>query len=438
MKKIIAIIGFFGVFASQAMISSAAYFNTTPLVQCDSQITRTLQIGVEGNEVLVLQAVLFSSQYLNVTPNGYFGYQTQSAVRAFQRDNGIPMTGVVGPMTRDALNEAFCGGSTSGITYVNETPFSGSPVEPIVRVISPNTQEPVVYATPQNIQEPIITSPYVVASGPNSYNNPINLSHGDGNGILGTNIVYNPSSGYTFGIIPQTGSVTVTSPVANTTYNEGDTVLVNFGTNNIRSSTFSVLLENTVTGQNKVVGVISTNSYSFTLTKELLDAVCSGSCAAQQGSYRIVVSTPTVDIAGITSTLRATVSPITINRPYAPSHVSISSSKTPVNSDEVFKLYVNLPASLPGYNAYPSSYKIAIHAVCPSGVTVSIAGIPCGQDFAAPFTAPSYQQEIPAVVTNTTWYRQDVIFQLTVTNLNGQVIGTGETKVTTNAKAFNW
>lgn len=442
MKKIIAIIGFLGVFASQTVISSAAYFNTTPVVVCDTHITQTLQMGSQGGEVYMLQTGLFSSGYLTATPNGYFGYQTDSAVRAFQRDNFIPSTGIVGPITRNALNESFCDTTPTGITYVTDNGYAPMQIDPIVRVVTPNPSTPNVYATPQSIQEAIISSPSQVLS----YNQtpqsapftPTMTQPATGNGIVGTNIVYNPAMGYSYGIIPQSGSITVSSPVANAVYKEGDTVLVNFGTNNLRSGTFSILLENTITGQSKMVGTATNNSYSFVLGKELLDAICSGSCATQQGSYRIVVTTPTTDIAGITTTLRAAVAPITINRPIAIGQVSISTSKTPVNSEEIFKLYVNIPSGSPWFTGPSNGYTIKIRAICPSGVTASVAGTPCGQDFIFPFTATSFQQEIPAMISNTTWYRQDVIFQLTVTNSLGQVAGTGETKVTANAKAFSW
>lgn len=442
MKKIIAIIGFLGVFASQTVTSSAAYFNTTPVVQCDTHITQTLQMGNQGNEVYLLQTGLSRAGYLTATPNGYFGYQTASAVRAFQRDNGISSTGTVGPITRNALNESFCDTTPTGITYVNDGGYSPMQNDPFVRVITPNSSSPTVYATPQSTQTAIITSP----SSDFSFNQPSqNVSYNvaapqvsQNGGIAGTNIVYNPASGYAYGIIPKTGSVTVSSPVANTVYKEGDTVFVNFGIDNIQTSTFSVLLENTITNQSKIVGIISSNSYSFVLTKELLDTLCTGSCSSQQGSFRIVVTTPTTDIAGITTTLRAAVAPITINRPFSVGRASITASKNPVNSEELFKLYINIPSGSPWFDGSYSNYTVKVRATCPSGVTTSIAGTPCDQDFVIPFTSTSFQQEIPAAIINSTWYKQNVIFQLTVINSTGQTVGTGEAAVSVNAKPFNW
>ena len=58
MKKIITFIGIFGIFASFAPTTFAGYFNDTPIVRCDVQITRTLQVGSENSEVYALQQLL--------------------------------------------------------------------------------------------------------------------------------------------------------------------------------------------------------------------------------------------------------------------------------------------------------------------------------------------------------------------------------------------
>ena len=164
MKKIIAITGVFGLFASQAIISSAAYFNTQPIVQCQTQITNTLSIGSENNDVYVLQGVLVSAGFLHAMPNGYFGHQTQSALESFQMNNSLRANGVVGEATRNAINERLCDsdlidnsvsynqygdysqnqyGYSNSITYVENT-------DPFVRVITPTETTPVIYATPQS------------------------------------------------------------------------------------------------------------------------------------------------------------------------------------------------------------------------------------------------------------------------------------------------
>jgi peptidoglycan hydrolase-like protein with peptidoglycan-binding domain len=466
MKKIIAITGFFGMFLSLVGSASAAYFNAAPLSQCQAHITRTLQIGSENNDVVVLQQLLVNAGFLDTNPNGYFGYQTKQAVRSFQANNGISPTGIVGPSTRDAVNESLCdtdlvdntsytsyndngygyNGYGSGVTYVGNN-------DPFVRVITPPTSVPTVYTTPYNT-DTVANLTVVQATTPlytdTSYTSvtPSIASSFSPNQVQSTGIVYNPSTGYSYGIVPQSGSVTVSSPVVNSVYNEGDTVNVVWGSNNLVVSQYTVLLESTTVGQSRVVAVTSGNSYSFVLTKELLDSVCAGTCNSYgqgQSSFRVVVSTPTTDIAGNTSTLRAAVAPITINRPFGfTGIVNLSASQTPVNSGQIFKLYINVPTSSSwNYGMYGNgymngNYSLKIHALCPASVAVSIAGTPCGQDFVVPFAATQAQQEIPTTITNTSWYKQDVIYEIVVSNLNGQVVGSARTTVTVNALPFNW
>lgn len=446
MKKIIVMVGFLGLFVTAAETSFAAYFNNVPVARCETQITQTLHIGSENNDVYVLQQMLVNAGFLNASPNGHFGYQTASAVRSFQMNNGISATGIVGPSTLNAVNERLCDtdlvdntyssnndsyntyGSQVGTTYVSQ-------VDPFVTVINPPSSNPTVYTTPQNfshVSRPInVAGTYPSSIAPQAFS--------PSSQIASTGIVYNPSTGYSYGITPQSGSVTVSSPVANSIYQEGDTVLVNWGTNNIQASVFSIVLESNITGQSKTVAIIPGTSYSFVLTKELLDSVCAGTCNDnQQGSFRVVVTTPTTDIAGITSTLRAAIAPITIRRPLSVGRVSITASKTPVSTDEIFKLYINIPTYSYWNTGNNSNYVVKLQAICPPSVSASIAGVPCGQEFIVPFVSNSLQQEIPARIINPTWYKQDVSFKLTVVNSLGQIIGAGETKVTANGSPFGW
>ncbi len=435
MKKIIVIAGFISLFASTTLNVSAAYFNNVPANVCSFSVNHVMSYGARGNEVTVLQTILYTGGYFSGTPNGYYGYQTKAAVKAFQLDNGIRATGTVGPQTREAINESLCNSGTvshynngygypQGVTVV-------APTDPYVTVITPPVQAPAVYATPQST---IYNSqPTSVVQMGSSYNP---------SQIASTQVIYSPQIGYTYGITPASGSVTVSSPVANTTYSEGDTVYVNWGTNNLATYSFNIVLESNISGQSKIVGTTSGNSYSFVLTKALLDSVCSGTCNNNQtGSFRIVVTTPTTDIAGNTSTLRAAIAPITIRRPLSAASVSIMGSKTPVNSGEVFKLYVNVPTTNAyGYNTSDvyGTYQVRLRAICPASVATSIAGVSCGQEFVVPSTVINAQQEIPAVITNGTWYKQDVTFQVTIVNLANQVIGAAETKITVNATPFSF
>lgn len=451
MKKIIAIAGFLGIFASGVNTSFAGYFNTQPIDVCQSQITRSLQVGSENNDVYLLQGVLSAAGFLQAAPNGYFGYQTQRAVKVFQMNNGLPVTGAVGEATRNALNERLCDtdlidnqivsgysnyseyGQMSGITYVGAT-------DPFVRVVTPQEAIPVVYPTAQSDLYGHGASASLHGPSAIIQNSPLTPSFAQtSQQIAGTNIIYNPSTGYGYGITPQSGSMTVSSPVANAVYQEGDTVYVRFTTTNLTQAPYSILLENNISGQSKTVATISNTSYQFVLTKELLDAVCAGVCDAnQQGSFRVVVTVPTVDIARNTSTLRAAIAPITIRRPLAQGKLTLTASKTPVASGEGFRLYVNAPIISFGNLDVATTYTLRVKAVCPSSLTVSLAGAGCGQDIVIPFEATRLAQGIPVIITNPTWYKQDVTFSVALFTPNGQISADTSATVSVNAAPFSW
>ena len=64
-----------------------------------------LSIGSRGPEVVTLQQELNRQLYPSprLSPDGIFGSLTRQAVRTFQRDAGLKVDGLVGPMTRAAL-----------------------------------------------------------------------------------------------------------------------------------------------------------------------------------------------------------------------------------------------------------------------------------------------------------------------------------------------
>lgn len=113
MKKILA--GFaVAAFAVSAAGASAASYN----------FTRDLTIGSTGADVVALQDILISGNYL-VMPagvsKGYFGSITASAVAKWQAAAKLPSTGYFGPMSRAAIagsvvvdNGGNTGGNTSG------------------------------------------------------------------------------------------------------------------------------------------------------------------------------------------------------------------------------------------------------------------------------------------------------------------------------------
>lgn len=98
MKKVLIASGI-ALFAIASIAGAQGYtFNTN------------LTVGSTGADVVALQTWLMASGYSipavasGAASKGYFGSQTQSAVKAYQASKGIPNTGFVGPLTRGALN----------------------------------------------------------------------------------------------------------------------------------------------------------------------------------------------------------------------------------------------------------------------------------------------------------------------------------------------
>jgi peptidoglycan hydrolase-like protein with peptidoglycan-binding domain len=63
-----------------------------------------LQPGDTGSNVVQLQDRLAAQGYFNARSTGYYGPITETAVRQFQADRGLPVDGVVGDTTEAALN----------------------------------------------------------------------------------------------------------------------------------------------------------------------------------------------------------------------------------------------------------------------------------------------------------------------------------------------
>lgn len=101
-----------------------------PKVEAQScyQYTYSLQIGstdIETNgEVSRLQNYLYNLGYLPVSPTGYYGTLTRTAVSRYQISQQIAPLGIVGPLTRNALS---CGSNQSPINN-NQNTESFSPI----------------------------------------------------------------------------------------------------------------------------------------------------------------------------------------------------------------------------------------------------------------------------------------------------------------------
>ena len=63
----------------------------------------TLKMGSTGSNVTDLQKALKEQGYMNVSPTGYYGSITRSAVIKYQSEHGLSVDGIAGPKTLTAL-----------------------------------------------------------------------------------------------------------------------------------------------------------------------------------------------------------------------------------------------------------------------------------------------------------------------------------------------
>ena len=68
------------------------------------KITRTLKVGVSGNDVKFLQESLNSIGNYGLNVTGTFDSSTVSVVKAFQENNGLTADGIVGQMTLKSIS----------------------------------------------------------------------------------------------------------------------------------------------------------------------------------------------------------------------------------------------------------------------------------------------------------------------------------------------
>ncbi|MDP3957897.1 MAG: sortase [bacterium] len=96
------------------------FSSTTPTV--GFTFTHNLALGSRGNDVSALQQFLISGGFLKIlTPSGYFGPLTRTALGAWQASVGIsPSAGFFGPISRGKINSA------ATPAPINITPVQGT------------------------------------------------------------------------------------------------------------------------------------------------------------------------------------------------------------------------------------------------------------------------------------------------------------------------
>jgi N-acetylmuramoyl-L-alanine amidase len=87
--------------ACAALILAVAVAITVACLPAQAAVV--LEVGSSGSNVVKVQKRLIQYDYLNGTADGKYGASTQAAVKLFQRRNGLPVDGKVGPSTAAAL-----------------------------------------------------------------------------------------------------------------------------------------------------------------------------------------------------------------------------------------------------------------------------------------------------------------------------------------------
>ncbi|MDO4567717.1 MAG: spore cortex-lytic enzyme [Clostridia bacterium] len=106
-------------------IAAIAFAAALALLLSTSTLGATLKYGSRGDDVYTLQSKLKRWGYYSGSVDGIFGSQTLSAVKYFQRKNGLVQDGIVGPATAKALgmtldsSQSTGGSSTSSSSDVN-------------------------------------------------------------------------------------------------------------------------------------------------------------------------------------------------------------------------------------------------------------------------------------------------------------------------------
>lgn len=92
---------------SSAWIHLGAITISLTVLSMASSSALALQTGNQGSQVMALQQQLKAAGYYDGTITGFYGSQTQAAVRRFQQAKGIGVDGIAGPKTLSALSGTF-------------------------------------------------------------------------------------------------------------------------------------------------------------------------------------------------------------------------------------------------------------------------------------------------------------------------------------------
>ncbi len=123
--------GHAGTQTQNRLYSANAAYATNPVTTADPDSSRTLTVGMTGNDVYALQERLIELRYLNGVPDGVFGEETRQAVIAYQKASGMTADGVVGATTLRKLNSSSKAGNVTSTQQTAGTLREGDSGEPV-------------------------------------------------------------------------------------------------------------------------------------------------------------------------------------------------------------------------------------------------------------------------------------------------------------------
>ena len=113
------------------LYSANAKYATSPVTTANPDQTRTLSVGMTGNDVYALQERLIELNYLSGVADGVFGTETQNALIAFQNRNGLTADGTAGASTLKKLSGSCKAATTTAAPSSNGTLHEGDSGEDV-------------------------------------------------------------------------------------------------------------------------------------------------------------------------------------------------------------------------------------------------------------------------------------------------------------------
>ncbi len=110
--------------AATSTVSAAAPAPAAVPASAAAAFLSNLSVGSSGSDVTELQAILKQQGFFSGAPTGYFGVQTEAAVKAFQRAHSIDAVGAVGPSTRAVLNALPASSAAPAAASLSAAPAS--------------------------------------------------------------------------------------------------------------------------------------------------------------------------------------------------------------------------------------------------------------------------------------------------------------------------